>query len=498
MNKLKKIHPNMEQFLSENIYGMNKIKELANKAGEMYNSIINEIDIGKPGAMDRLQESEFKEYLSPKVIDLLQSTDVKYLSSISYCSECGDYVKVGLFGFLKLGERAVGELPLDIKNHYRHDERMGSDYFDLDSCLNIGLKIKPLDDGAISVYDTDKPMLDVSTILVRALNTGNVLGNQEEVDKAILTVIISKLFILFLSRNELRCIIDNCMRLKHDFALDEERSRRYDFRTILLALFAYKIWYNSINDINPSEVHESVSNVLDLVKLASQSFNATQAVTDVYNTIHSKIMSKAMDVPRYPDHVIQKALHFYRLAMNYYGFRDENGRRHHANLVRHKRVIGVESVVIESFLGSMGVAPGFRDKKRASLTMLGFENMQTTTREFDEFKKKSRGQILAKLSNDERGIYIRYESDIMKFRAEAIGCNTTFSQGTILKKGETLAKLINMELSKEHSDDFVTMMGMLDTERLAVQTELANRDFYRERNTRLNGNFGSLKDEWTY
>lgn len=499
MNKLYKVHPNMEQFLNENIYGMNKIEDLAERSAKMYISLVDSIDVGKPGVLDRVAENELREYLTPQAVDALGKVN-GYISRPTQCDKCGKYTKVNIYGFLKLGERATNELEKDVQMHYTHSERLGGSFFDLDSCIQAGLKIKPLMGGinAVTADSSNRSVVfDVSSILIRALNSSNALGNSEDVEKAILTVMISRLVVMYCGLVELRCLVDNVLKLDQG-DIDSSRSKNYDLKEVLKALFIYKVWYNAINDINNVDIEKSVDNILDLVNLASRSFNATQAIGDVYNTIHSKIMIGVMDVSRYPDRVIEKTMDFYRKAMNYYSFREDNGRRAHADHISRKAVIGVESFTFESFISEFGIVPGFRDKKRASLTFLGFESVQTSTREFDEYKKKSRAGILAKLSNDERGIYIRYESDIMKFRSEAIGCRTQYSQATILKKGETLAKLINMELSKQHSQDFVTLMGMLDAERLAVQTELANRDLYREKMTMLNGQLGSMKDEWTY
>ena len=233
------------------------------------------------------------------------------------------------------------------------------------------------------------------------------------------------------------------------------------------------------------------------MNLASRSFNATQAISDVYNTIHSKLVNGTMDVERYPDRMIRKCIDFYRTAMNYYSYRDDNGRRSHAQYVNNKVVVGVESVVFESFIADI-VTPGFRDKKRSSRVMLGIESLDPSKREFEEFKRNSRAAILAKLEYKERITFIRYESDVMKYKAEAIGCRTEFTKSTILKRGETLGRMIAMELGRpNHSEEFVVLMSMLDSERVAIQSELASRDLYKERMTMLNGSI-TTKNEWNY
>lgn len=500
MNKLCKIHPNMEQFLRENQYGMKKIEELAERACEMYNAINGEvIRDNRTGVIDRITECEFREYLTPKVIDMITGKyNNRPLQYIHECPDCGKRAKIHIYGYLKLGSKSTGELAADAQARYVKDEKTGGFFFDIDSMISAGPKVKPLMRGveALKYVDGNRIVFDIDALLIRALNSSNAILNQEDVDKAILTIMLNRIFVVMLTRLDLSCMIENCLKMKHG-EIDSDRSKNTDLREILKAVFIYRTWYNAINDINDIDVDKSVDNILDLVDLASKSFNATQAIPDVFNTIHSKIMSGVMDVRRYPDRVVEKSMEYYRKAMNYYSFRDDNGRRSHGAHVSRKAVIGVESVVAEDFFNSLGTSATLRDKKRASLSLLGIESIQTSTKEFDEFKRKSRGAILAKLTSDERMSYVKYESDVMKFRSEAIGCRTDFSKSTILRRGETIAKLIQLEMSKQHSEEYMTLMGMLDSERLAIQTELANRDLYKERNTMLNGTIAT-KHEWDY
>ena len=498
MNKLCKIHPNMEQFLRENQYGMSKIEELAEKACEMYNDLRGGLELDKEiGLADRISESAYREYLNVKTVDALLSCKKKYLSYIHQCPKCGKRSKVHIYGYLKLGSRSTGELEADAQARYIKDEKTGGFFFDVDSMISVGPKVKPLHKGVDDIYSgVSTVVFDIDALLIRALNSANAVLNQDDVDKAILTIMLNRLITMMMCKNDLACLIEDCLKL-HVGCIDSERSKNTDLREILKAVFIYRTWYNAVNDINDIDVDKSVESILELVDLASKSFNATQAIPDVFNTIHSKIMSGVMDVKRYPDRVVEKSMNYYRKAMNYYSFREDNGRRSHAIHVSRKAVIGVESLVADEFFMNFGTSITYRDKKRASLSLIGVENIQNSTKEFDEFKRKSRGAILAKLPQHERMTYIKFESDIVKFRAEAIGCRTDFSKSTILRRGETLAKYIQIEMGKNHSEEFITLMGMLDSERLAIQLDLANRDLFKERNTMLNGTIAT-KHEWDY
>lgn len=501
-DQLFKVHPNMSQFLEENSFGMSKIEELANRTITLYKALADAVRSSKldGSPVDRIP-NDIKEYLTPDIITLMTSDRWDGLSYINQDSR-GKVVSINLFGNLKLGERAKQELPDDITFHYSYSEKMGKSFFDLEKCICAGFKIRPLMDGIDGViYDdaTHYPIFDVSTILVRCLNTGNVLGNLEEVEKAIITVMLSRLVKAVVSMRDLAFLLDDLLKFKEGEINYKDRTKSYDMKYVVQTLFGYKVWYNAINDIDNSDVEKTVTDIVDLVNLASHSFNATQAIPDVYNTIHSRIMSGVMDCPRYPDKVIEETMDFYRKASNYYRYRGTNGRRSHGLLVSRKAVIGVESVAFESFLASVGVTKiGMRDNKRASLAMFGYESLDTSSKEFEDFKKNSRAKILAGLTPEERSTYIKYEADVIRFRAEVIGCRTPFSQSIILKRGDTIAKLINLEVSKSHSEAFITLMMMLDSERINNQSILANRDFFREKNTMLNGQLGSMKDEWSY
>lgn len=493
MNKLCKIHPNMEQFLRENMYGINMLEELAEQACEIY-SKLKSLRPEEPGFTDKVAESDVKDYLSTRALDALIKNPTTVW--IKECSRCGKKSKVHIFGYLKLGERANGDLEEDAKNYYVKDEANNAFYFDLDRCINVGPKVKPLHDGAAAIFgDSNMMVFDIDALLVRALGCSNSLLNTEEVRKSILATMVSKLCIVLSSVREMDYMIDNMFKL-----YDGEckcRENRYNLKYILATVFIYRMWYNAANGINDTDVEKSVENIMELVELAARSFNVTQAIPDVYNMIHSKIMSKVMDVPRYPDRVVTKSIYYYRNAMNYYSFRDDNGRRHHATNIKDKKVLGVESLSAEAYLSNL-TRLNFRDKKRASLAMIGFENIQSNMKDYDEFKRKSRAMILASLNNEERLAYLRMESDVLKLRAEAIGCRSEFSKGTILKRGATLGRLIAMELGRNNrSENFVQLMAMLDGERVTVASELANRDIYKERNTMLNGTIAT-KHEWDY
>ena len=500
MNKLCKIHPNMEQFLIENQYGISKIEELAEQACNMYNIIRSEVTGDNNTCVaDKIAESEYREYLNVKTIDMLTGRfNNKPLWYIHECPKCGKKAKVHIYGYLKLGSKSTGELSDDAMARYVKDVKTGGFFFDIDSMISVGPRVKPLMRGVDNISDGEgnRVVFDIDALLIRALNSSNAILNQEDVDKAILTIMVNRLFIMMMERIDLSCLIENCLKMDNG-DIDASRSKNTDLREILKAVFMYRVWYNAVNDINDIDVDKSVENILELVDLASRSFNATQAIPDVFNTIHSKIMSGTMDVRRYPDRVVEKAMDYYRKAMNYYSFREDNGRRSHAMHVSRKVVIGVESLAADEFFGSLGTSKNFRDKKRASLSFLGVESIQGSTKEYDEFKRKSRGSILAKLPNEERMLYVKYESDVMKFRSEAIGCRTDFSKSTILRRGETIAKILTFEMSKPHSQEFMMLLSMLDSERLAVQTELVNRDLFKERNTMLNGQLAT-KHEWDY
>lgn len=495
VNKNKKCHMNMGQFLRENQFGIDKIEELAERAARIWNEVRNEIKLDEPLLNDRLIKHGLPEYLSARSISLLEEcakSGRTYLFSTS-CDKNGRYTDVNIFGYLKIGQRSTGELADDVLNLYVYDEKYDTRYLDLDRAIQVGLEYKPFADGAEDFSHSMGIIFDIDATLIRALSTGTVLGNEEEVDKAIIRTMVDRIIVMMVSRLQLSAIIDNYINIDcchHD-------DKMFDVKEVLKVAFIYKIWYNAINGINDIDVEKSVESVLDLVNLASRSFNATQAIPDVFNTIHSKVMTGGLDVDRYPDRVIQEAMEIYKKATTYYSFRSENGRRSHAQYIRHKTVIGVEALSFESMLQSIGVTRGFRDKKRASRTLIGIESIQNNTREFDEFKRKSRGAIMAKLEYKERITYVKYESDVMKFRAEAIGCRTEFTKGTILKRGETIGKLIQMELSRDHSEEFVTLMCMLDSERSVIQSELANRDIFKEKNTMLNGTIAT-KNEWNY
>lgn len=499
--KLKRLHPNMEQFIYENQYSIDRFHELADKALAISNDVISEVRVKEPNLPDRLIKHGLQNYLDERSISLMTNPSVgNFFYLRKYREICGhsNYdTKLNIFGFLKIGDRSVQELEEDVFNLYVHDEKHDTTYLDLGRAINVGINLEPLrqmlDDEGLNVQTC--LVVDVDATLLRAMSSTNYLNNVEEVEENIVRTIVNKIIILHLSKFNYNCVVDNIITCS-PYPMS-------DLRTIAKILFAYKIFYNAVNDIDDIDINKSVENIMELIDLAERTQNSNQAIPTVFNTIHNKIVCGKMDVVRFIDRKIEQFMDFYRTAMNYYSFRDINGRRMHGSTLgringadsRSKLSIKVEQVATESFLSNAGIKPGFRERKRASLTIIGAESADSEMYEY--FKKNNRATILSKLEYKERITYIKYENDLMKFKSEAIGCRTEFTKGCVLKRGDTIGKLIQTELSQHHSDEFVNLMCMLDSERVSVQSDLASRDLYRERTTMLNGMI-STKNEWNY
>ena len=497
-----KPHEDLARFKSENKYGVDKLREAATKAFELYCSTKEELKVGKPGVEARLLNSDIvREYMSPENIEAIRSGligDLKRLCSYkdgltdSYYPE-NSPILLHIYGNLKLGERSQGQLLDDMQEHFRYSERHKTSNFDLDSCIQVGLSL--VSNSRNILYFPDEPgyvCFDVSAVLVRVLNGSTSLANAETYENALVSVMYNKLITLGGSICNFQRIVANKVTMPEDIVAGNWQSG--DLKEVLTALFIYKAWYNAINGFD-DDFDKTVDDIVELVDLAAKSFNATQAITDVYNTIHTKLQIRGINARRRPDVVIDAIMDFYRTASNYYSYRSLNGRRAHAGISRSVS-ISTESVLYEKMLSSFGVES---IKEEPATKFLGFESTTTSSREYDDFKRSTRAYILSKLSNDERKVFIKYESDLLKYKSECIGCKTEFTQNVLLKKGETYGKLINMELGRDNiSENLSRLLSMLDTERVNIQGALADRNLFKERNTMLNGHIGSLKDEWTY
>lgn len=522
---IQKLKPHERQFFKDNEHAINQLQKIAEDALELAKEInvrLFKYDEYYAGGIKKcLEEGENAEYLKvlyPEIIDALKNTNHRLdLPSLKKLDNplCSRNIKVNVFGMLKTGDLSVGSLKDDIADHSEYNQELNTTYFDLDSMIGVGLDIWPMEKGVnhdceCSGYNGEYFVVDVNALLVRMIQTGYTLKADGDSNRVIIDTIVNRLFKLAMVKDGLNKMLmeycgDNCYFTK-DKPQIVKIDPRYSLDNIIKSLIVYKVWYNIVNGLCDKEFEDAVDEIMDKWKVAATMFNTKVATNDLYREMYNKIVCGLEDRLRYPDAYLESAKGMYNKAANWY-VRGHHGFARPVDKVTKGTafVVGVESETAEFIYSSLGMNADLYNKKyknnKAINCLLGMESADMSKfKNFNDYKKFTRAQVLTKLNTKDRALFIKTENEIIRLRATATNLKDEFGQQNCLKKASTLGKLIQLDISKaqsENNDAMVELLTLLDTDRLDIMDDIANRNIVKERKTQLYGMVNKTAN-WDY
>lgn len=493
-------HPMHDDFLNENALALMKLEELAKKAIFLYNTFRKKKEDKDYGGNYRnnITDPEFSGKLFVNTINVINNTPDIYLYTID-----PNQPKrlIHFYGNYKIGDRSRMQLAEDVENSMSMittDENKTLS-FDLDKHIQITQRILPQTRGIESTFiedDAHMILFDVNMLLIRMISNPTMAGlsiSNDSLEDGIVTCMFNKLLMFNFLKPKLSRMISNIVM--HHKKGDREY---FDYKNIANCLYAYKLWYNSVNCLDCLDLDKTMENTMDLIDNMSRTFNATQAVHDSYSIIHDKIINEHMDKLRHVDSKLKKFMNEYNLrAQNYI---HNYCTKRSQSIKNHKYGInvsyGIESINALPLLTSLGyqIEPS---NNKALFDIIGAESLAPGDKHFEAYKKTTRINILKELTPAERKVYTNCENDVIRLKSDSIACNSEVSKGTILKRAEALGKIILIEINKTKNEELVTLLSLLDNERIEIQTDLANRDIAKERNSMLYG-MQITKNNWNY
>lgn len=504
-------HDNKTDFISENREAIQRIGSII---AEAY-SLLDEVrGVSGENMYDFVTNHErIKNIVSPTTLTILKNMSgattnnpLVHLrgimrSSINDTMYYPDDIinQIHIYGNMKTGERAKLELLSDLNNSLVFDEVLQRQAFNLDNHIQVGMDLSKIIDS--DVFHSPHLIIDINALLVRYFQSEEYFNNANEINNALFASFFNRVILFAYGRTTLSRLINN-LSIMLDVTLEDSRHKR-SINDVLKFLLIYKNWYNIVNGLDDSDMEKSTLDIIDKCDGADLLFTKANGVQQAFMLLHNKLMQANMDVPRYPDLVIRKLLDKARIATSTY-VRTRYQKAKRADLVgydckTYKTLLSVESLGVEETLRDLGYSEESikeLDNTKALFSMMGIESLATKS-SFEEFKKKNRGAILAKLNIKERKVYLGLESDVLRLKAEAQAVVTTSGQQNVLRKCESIGKMILFEMNASKNDDFITILSALDSERYEIQSSLASRDIIRERNTKLYGQDITRRD-WNY
>lgn len=504
---LDKLNTYEARFIDENAEAVAIVRSIFD--GVLHDfEVINEAayDLKKNG--DKSFENfvmELKDDVSPNILKEFLSMDIyqvcHILSAIhSRLREASRYVNV--YGTPKYGD--LGRDKDDILNSLQHSLVFGDENevgFNVESNLAVFIydrdtEIFPKEE--IKVYDIEESCiiaLDVNAAFIRLLASKDKFGIEfEALKKDIRMAIFSKIIAYGFS---MRAIVH---MLRDKF---KEGGYFSDMNIYRLLELTFARWaYSTVNNLTAyQEYGVSLDSLIDYVKAQAEVDIPAKGVMNVVNLGMAKLRGKEYLMRRSIDKYIEHCKEQYS---NDYVTITQNPYASNMPMRTHRRIKlykNSEHNYGESFPERLVAAYeswNYQGDKAAAFNFFGIEALlKPTDPKFAEFRRKERQEIMAKLTFTERKRYTDLENDFIILKASVTNANTVDAQRVLLKRCGMLRDVINLELERTNNEYLATLFYGLDSDIFSLQSDLSDRNIFKERNTRL---YGQLKttNKWDY
>ena len=451
---------------------------------------------------------ELKDDLTPNILKEFLSMDIYQLEHFmgnlnSRLSKAITYVNV--YGTPKYGDLARDRD--DIFNSLQHSLVFGDKDevgFDIDSNLAVFIYDRAYDafpkeksDEILYREEVDTfAALDVNAAFVRLMSSKDKFGLEwesfrTEIRRAIFSKIIAYGF-------SMRAVIH---LLKNKF---EDKTIYNDADLYRLLELSLARWaYATVNNLTTyQEYGVDINTLIDYIKAHCNTDIPTRGVMDLTNLGMAKLRGKEYMMRRSIDKYIDYRKETYQ---NDYVIVHQNPYASNIPMKTHRRIRmynhnpsdSYKTCFPEKIISAYESWNGYKEKS-ATFNFYGIETyLKPTDPKFAEFRRKERQDIMAKLTSNERKRYTDLENDFILLKTEVVNASTQEAQRILVKRCAMLRDVINLELDRTNNEYLATLFLALDTDVFAMQSDLSDRNIFKERNTRL---YGQLKsnNKWDY
>lgn len=410
-------------------------------------------------------------YGTPKYGELSRDKD-DILNSLQHSLVFGDENEVGFNVDSNIAvfiyDRAYNILP---KETYRNDR----DFCNCDDCIIA---------------------LDVNAAFIRLISSKDKFGLEwDALLKDIRMAIFSKIVAYGYS---MRAIV-HILKDKFDDQSIYNDMDLYRILELTLARWAYSVANNlSANQ----EYGVDLNTLIDYVKASANLDIPTKGVMDLSNLGMSKLRGKEYMMRRSIDKYLDDVKETYK---NDYVRVNINPYAHNMPIRTHRKMYSYKHSPRSSYrecyperLLAAYESWNYTENKAAAFNFYGMEAyLKPTDPKFAEFRREERQDILSKLTFTERKRYTDIENDFIMLKASVVNTSTIDAQHVLLKRCAMLRDVVNLELERTNNEYLATLLYALDTDIFSLQSDLSDRNIFKERNTRLYGQVKST-GKWDY
>ena len=431
-----------------------------------------------------------------------------------------------LYGDIKTGPRSKMTIEKEIESsrafsYIDNDDGVSNKLsFDIRSACMVGWDL-----GSKVNYDDFTEgrtfMFEFSTLLVRFMSNERYLKNKELYDEYIVETLIQKAILFILNHVSFVKVLSNLglVKLRRGRKFEEPRYVSSNIVNMTKILFVYKTFYDSINECNTSTIIRSLNDMVSYLEIALSRVSETEGITQAYEVISRPAVMYEQHSLRYIDYILRKTIDRVDTLKRSFVLSADMAVYQLNGGVRNLNVL---DVALESVHDIAGQLPDEIDVDKSDLINWDEFIKDTETAvdkivsgdlvddiiEFSEndiipvaspaveginqqdkdVKYVSVAKLIGKLPQNVAQRYRKLESEAIKLKSDAMNCEDVNTQSVVLRKIASYIRVIGVYRNQYKNDEaFQALAIALEDQMYDIRNALSDRNFFRERATRLYG-----------
>lgn len=431
-----------------------------------------------------------------------------------------------LYGDIKTGPRSKMTIEKEIESsrafsYIDNDDGVSNKLsFDIRSACMVGWDL-----GSKVNYDDFTEgrtfMFEFSTLLVRFMSNERYLKNKELYDEYIVETLIQKAILFILNHVSFVRVLSNLglVKLRRGRNFEGPRYVSSNIVNMTKILFVYKTFYDSINECNTSTIIRSLNDMVSYLEIALSRVSETEGITQAYEVISRPQVMYEQHSLRYIDYILRKTIDRVDTLKRSFVLSADMAVYQLNGGVRNLNVL---DVALESVQDIAGQLPDEIDIDKSDLINWDEFIKDTETAvdkivsddlvddiiEFSEndiipvaspavegidqqdkdVKYVSVAKLIGKLPQNVAQRYRKLESEAIKLKSDAMNCEDVNTQSVVLRKIASYIRVIGVYRNQYKNDEaFQALAIALEDQMYDIRNALSDRNFFRERATRLYG-----------
>ena len=452
-----------------------------------------------------------KTYFNDRKIDI----NISNLSRESF--------EFGLYGDIKLGDRSKATLKRDLESskafsYIDNDDGISNKMnFDIRSACMVGWNLG--ENVNYSDFIREREFIfEFSTLLVRFMMSDRYLKNKEMYDEYIIDTLVQKM-LLFIMNHYLFIKTLVSLRLIKGVTryIDDIKYRDTNIIAMTKVLFVYKMFYDMVNECNTSILIRSLNDMLSYLEIALRQVSTANGMTNAFDVIARPTIMYEQHGVRYIDYIISRTFdkidklkRSFVLTADYAAYQLNGGIRRlnvldvalesvqnerpdyidldDEDLVNIDKLIEDTSNSVDKVVINDEFDNDIIEAISSEIIPVGSSQGVESSGNNQKTEYVSVATLIGKLPPNIGQRYRKLEAEAVKIKASAMNCEDVNTQTIILRNISAFVRIIGIYRNQyKNSEEFQALAIALEDQVYDIRNALTDRNFFRERATRLYG-----------